>query len=106
MPPVRTAHSSDAPGVPGSGKPVMDGGADLAALDGRVRWPVMARNEQDHPVAAAYCVIEPTIDRHPCAVQILTVEVEYAIGLDCTRSQSAVPARVKCRARLGRRYTR
>ena len=51
------------------GKPVVDGGTDLTALDRWFAGPVMARDQQQDAVAAPDCLIEAAVDRRPGAVE-------------------------------------
>jgi len=95
MAPVRTANGGNARRLPRSGKPIVNGRADAAALDRRLARPVMTGNEQDEPVASVNCLLETAVDRAPGAVEGHPVEVEHPIGLGRARPEPPVPARVE-----------
>ena len=53
------------------GEPVVDGGADRAALDRRFAGAVVAGDQEKHTVAAADRLIERAVDRRPCRVEVI-----------------------------------
>ena len=59
---VRAANGGNARCVPRSGKPIVNGRADAAALDRRLARPVMTGNEQDNPVAGVNRLLETAVD--------------------------------------------
>ena len=92
MAPVRTANGGNARRVPRSGKPIVNGRADAAALDRRLARPVMTGNEQDNPVAGVNRLLETAVDRAPRGVEGHAVEIERPIGLSRARAKPPVPA--------------
>ena len=73
----------------------MDRRSDLAALDRWFASAVVTGNEQHDPVPARDRVIESAVDRDPSLIEIVTVEVEDAIGFDIARQELAVPTAVQ-----------
>src|SRR5207302_528854 len=98
---VRAANGGNARRVPRSGKPIVNGRADAAALDRRLARPVMTGNEQDDPVARVNRLLENTVDRSPRGVEGHPVEVEHPIRLGRARAELPVPARVERSPELG-----
>ena len=68
--------------VPRSGKPVVHGRADFAALHRRVTRTMMAGDQQQNALTAPDRVLESTVDRAPCAVEVHAMQIEHAVGLD------------------------
>ena len=77
------------------GKPIVNGGANLAPLDGRLARAVMSGNQQQDAVAACDGLVESAIDRGPGAVEGQSVKVENAIRLDRTAAKPLVPGAVE-----------
>ena len=84
VPRMRSADRGNARGVAGHGQPVVHRGADLASLDRRLTRPVVAGDEKDEPVACIFRPLEGKVDRPPCAVESVAVQVDDAVGLDRT----------------------
>lgn len=99
MPPMRAAHSSDAACVPRCGEPIVNRGADLAALNRRLPRTVMTGHEQQDAVAARDRFFELAVDCAPCRVQVHPVQIENTVGFDGTRAEPPVPAAVERRSR-------
>ena len=97
MTPVGTANGSDLRGMPRSLQPVVDGSADLAALNRRIAGPGVARDQQDNPVAGGDRPLQPAVDRRPCPVEIEAVKVDNAVGLDGAGLKPPVPGPVESR---------
>jgi hypothetical protein len=66
---MSAANRRDRRSMARGGKPVVDGGADLASLHRGVAGAVMPGDEQDNPVTARNCLIETAIDGGPGAVE-------------------------------------
>jgi hypothetical protein len=92
---MRSADGRNPPRVAGGREPVMNGSADLAALDGRLPWTVVASDQQDHAISAFDCALQPSVNRLPCAVEVHAVKVEDPVGLDCTGAETSVPVAIE-----------
>ena len=92
---MRAANRCDRRSMARGGKPVVDGGANLAPLHRSFAKPVMSRDEQDDPITARNCLIETAVDREPGAVERQPMKVEHTIGLDRAVAQPFVPAPVE-----------
>ena len=103
MPPVCTAHGGNPRCVTRGRKPVVNCGSDFAAVDGRLSGAVVPGNEQHDPVAASNGMLQDAVDRAPRLVEIVTVEVEDAIGIDFARLEIAVPTAIQRQPRRGSR---
>lgn len=64
------------------GQPIMDRGADPAAFNGWVAPALMARDEEQNPVAGRNRALQRPVDRIPGAVEAVPVQVEHPVGLD------------------------
>ena len=95
-------------GMARDSQPVVNGGPNPAALDGRLAGPGMAGDEEDDTVAARDRHLESAIDRRPGLVERMPVKVDGAVRLDRSAFQPLVPAAVQCRSGpgLGRRWRR
>ena len=76
-------------------QPVVDRGSNSPALDRRVPGPRMAGDQQDHTLAGLDRPFERQVDRAPCAVEIVAVEVDDPVGSDGPRLELAVPCPVE-----------
>ena len=99
MPPVCATHGGNPRGVTGSREPVVNSSSNLATVDRWLAGAVVAGNEQHDPVAACDRLLKDAVDRVPRLVEIVTVEVEDAIGFDIARLELAVPAAVQRQTR-------
>lgn len=81
----------------------MDCSADLAALDRWFAHPMVTGDEKHDPISARDGLLERAVNRGPRLVEIVTVEVEDAIGLDIARVEPAVPTAIQRLARSGMR---
>jgi hypothetical protein len=72
----------------------MDCSADLAALNRWFAGAMVTRDEQHDPISTRDGLLQDAVDRGPCLVKIVSVEVEDAIGFDVARAQSAIPTAV------------
>jgi hypothetical protein len=95
MAPVSAADRSDRAGVARCRKPLMNGGADLTALDRRIARTMVAGDQEHDALTAGDCLLEAAVDAMPCVVERQAVEIEHAIGLDGARTQPPVPARIE-----------
>jgi hypothetical protein len=95
MPPVCATHRGNIASVTGCSEPVVNRGADATALDWRLTWTMVPRNQQNYPIAALDRQLESPVDCLPGPVEIHAVEIEDAVGLDRAGTQSPVPASVE-----------
>lgn len=86
-----------------NGEPIMDGGADLSALDWRLTRSMMARHQEQDPVACLFSSFERGIDSIPRRVKVHPMQVNNTIGPDATRAELAIPCAVERPARSDRR---
>ena len=93
---VRAPYGSDARRVPRRLQPVVNGSADLAALDGRIPLPGMAGDQQDDPLSSANRMLESTVNGTPCPVECHPVKVDYPVGVDLAGSKTPVPRGIEC----------
>ena len=84
MAPVGASDGGNPGRMPGRRQPVVNGSANLAALDGRRAWPHMARDEEKHTLPRRDCSVEPAVDRPPGLVRVEPMQVEDPVGLDGT----------------------
>jgi len=82
----------------GNRKPVMNGRPYPATLQRRIAFPLMAGNQQQDPVAIGNRPLEPPVYSFPCAIEVVAVKVQYAVRLDPSRPQPAIPAAIERRA--------
>ena len=92
---VRPSDGGNFRRVPRCCHPVVNGGPDLPPPDRRLAWPVMTGDQQDYPLASIDRLFEGTVDRAPCAVEILAVKVDDAVGLDGAAAQPPIPAAIE-----------
>src|SRR5205085_639297 len=85
-------------------KPIVNGGADPAALDWRVTRPMMPGDQQHDTVARGDGSLQRLVDRVPGTVEGLAVQIDDAVGLHRALAQRLVPAAVQRRPDLGRRH--
>ena len=98
---VRSAYGGDAGSMPGSSKPVVNGGANSAALDRRFTGTVMAGDQQQYSITPSNGLFKASIDRCPGRIQVHPMKIEHPIRFDRAASESLVPATVE-RARADR----
>src|SRR4051794_36371845 len=77
------------------GPPVVDGGAELAALDGRLAGAMMPSDQQQNAVTPRDRLLQTEVDRRPGAVQVQSVKVEDTVGLGAPGGKLPVPAAVE-----------
>lgn len=92
MTPVGGADRGDGGGVTRCREPVVDRGADLAALDRRFARSVVTGDQKDDALASGNGALEPAVDRRPRAVEGEAVKVEDAVGLNDAGVKATVPA--------------
>jgi len=103
MPPVSAPYGSDLRRVSRGGQPVVNRRTDPAALERRVALPFMAGNQQQHAVPARNRPLQRPVDRFPCPVQAVAVEVEGAVRVGLAGSKPSIPTPVEGRAlKVGR----
>lgn len=95
MPPMSIAHGRDTAGVAGSSEPVVYGRANPSAHDRRLARPMMARNQQQHPITPSKRLLQRPVDRGPGVIQVHTMKIERAIRLHRPRTQPPLPVAVK-----------
>ena len=91
MTPVSAADRGDGAGVARRREPVVNGGADLAALDRRIARAMVASYQADDALAAGDRLLEAAIDGIPCAVEREAMEIEHAVRLERARTEPPVP---------------
>jgi hypothetical protein len=99
MSPVSASNGGNSRCMTRCREPVVDRGADLAALDRRLSRAMMTGDQQHDALAAGDGVAKPAVDRPPRAVEGHAVEVEDSVGLDNAVTQPPVPAAVERVAR-------
>jgi hypothetical protein len=82
MAPVRTADRCNAAGVSRDRQPVVYGGADAAALHGRIASTRVTGDQQQHALAARDCLLERSVDCTPCRSKIMAMKIQGPVGLD------------------------
>ena len=82
VPPMGSADGSDARGMAGRRKPVMDRRADTAPLNRRVARPMMPGDEEDYAVAGIDCLLKRAVNHGPGAVEVKPVKIDHPIGRD------------------------
>ena len=102
---VGAAHGGDVRGMAGSGQPIVNRCSDAPALDRGLARPMMARDQEQHPLTASDGLFEAAIDRRPSAVEVHAVKVQDSVRLDRAAAQPFVPVSVE-RLRADRRGPR
>jgi hypothetical protein len=92
---VGAAHGGDPCRVARGSQPVVDRGANLAALDRRLARPMMAGDQEHDAVAAGNRLVEAAVDCMPGAVEVHSVEVEDSVDLDVASAQPLIPAAIE-----------
>ena len=87
--------------VPRSGKPVVDRGTDLAALDRPVAGPVMTGDQVHDALAAINRLFERAIDGAPSCVEVHAVQIDHAIRFDSAGPKLAIPSGIERCSGLG-----
>ena len=82
MTPVRAPDGSDPRRMPRGRQPVVDRGADLAPLHGRIPGSRMAGYEQDDAIPGRNRPLQSPVDGSPGLVQRQAMKVEHAVRLD------------------------
>ena len=95
--PMRSPHGGDAGRMTGGGEPVMNGRPDPAPFQRRLALAFMPGDQEQNPVARGDRAFQCAVDRVPCPIKIMPVQVEGSIGLDPPRPQAAIPAAVEGR---------
>ena len=95
MPPVRAAHGCDPTRVARSSQPIVNRGANLSTLDGRLARTMVTGDQQKDSLAAQDCRLEAAVDGSPGLVEVHPVKVENTIRLDCSGAQPTVPASIE-----------
>ena len=95
---VRSPDGGNTCRVPGCGEPVMDGSTDRAAPDRRLARAFVAGDQEQNAIARRNGLLERSVDRPPCRVEVHSVQVDDAVGLDASAAEPAVPAAVQSRS--------
>ena len=103
MAPMCSANRGDAPGMARCREPVVDRRADLPALNRRLTRTMVSGNQQNDPVSPGNRILEATIDRTPCLVEIHAVQIEDSVRVYGARGKPTIPASVERRPRPGPR---
>jgi hypothetical protein len=92
---VGAADRGDSRSVARGGEPVMHRGANFPSLDRGLAGPMMAGDQQQHPLAARDCLLEAAVDRGPGFVQAQPVEVQDAIRSGTSIGEFPIPGAVE-----------
>ena len=84
MTPVRAPYRGNAWGVAGNGQPVVHRCPDAPSFERRLSLALVARDEKQNPVAGSDRPFQRTVDRFPCPVQTMSVEVDNPVRLHAT----------------------
>ena len=74
-------HRSDAPGMPGRGQPIVNRGPNSTPFERRLALAFVAGNQQDHALSRRDGTLECPVDRLPCPVEVMAMEIKDAVGL-------------------------
>lgn len=85
----------------GSRQPVVDRGANPAAFERRFALALMPRDQQQYPVSGGNRALQSAIDRLPCPIEAVAMQIQRPVGLDPARSKSPVPTPVERRTLQG-----
>lgn len=85
----------------GSRQPVVHRGANPAAFQRRFALALMPSDQQQNPVSGGDRPLQSTVNRLPCAIQAVAMQIQRAVRLDPARTKSSVPAAVKRRSLQG-----
>ena len=95
MTPVSAPDRSNLRGMARCRQPIVDCGTDAPALNRRLAPAMMAGDQQDDAVASKDRLLEASVDRRPCAIEVQAMEVDRDIGLDIAASQTLVPTPIE-----------
>jgi len=98
MPRMGSANRCDPGGVAGDSQPVVNRSADPPALNRRFASPMVPGDEQDEAVARIFGALQREVDRSPCAVETVAVEVDDAVWLKRSGAELPVPRPVERRS--------
>lgn len=73
----------------------MDYGADSATFNRWIALALMARDQQQDPVAGRDRSLQRPVDRIPGAIKSVPMQVEHSVGVNPTRPEAPVPAAVE-----------
>ena len=76
-------------------EPVVDRGADLAALDWRLARPMVAGDQQDEAITGVARAFDGKVDCTPGAVQAVAVEIHDPVRLEGAGAKPPVPGSVE-----------
>ena len=71
--------------------------ADPAAVQRRIALALMAGDEEQNPFATGNCALKRTIDRDPCSIQSVAMQVEDSVWLDLSGTKPPIPAAIQRR---------
>ena len=92
------AHRGNRRRMARDGEPVMNRGADAAALHWRLAGAMVAGDQQHDASTTVDCAIQGAIDGVPGTIEAHPVKVEGQVGLDIAGAEAAVPGAVEGRA--------
>ena len=95
MAPVSAPNRGNPGRVARGCKPVMNSGANLAALDRRLSRAMMAGDQHYHALAARDRPLKPGVDCPPGAIEVQAVKVDHSIGLNPAAAELPVPASIQ-----------
>src|SRR6476659_940731 len=76
-------------------EPIVDCGADLAALDRRVAETVVPGDQENDARVSANGAFQRPVDRRPGPIEAHAMEVERDVGLNIARAKAAIPTAVE-----------
>ena len=92
---MRTPDRGDVRGMARCSEPVVNRGADAAALDRRIAGAMVASDQQHEAVAARDGGLEGSVDRSPGGIEAHPMQIEHAVRLDRAAPKPLVPAAVQ-----------
>jgi len=72
-------------------------GPNSAALQRRFALTLMAGNQQHDPVPGGNRPLQSKVNRLPCTIEAVAMQIQRSVGIDPSRSKPPVPTAVKRR---------
>lgn len=95
MTPVSAPDRCNVRGVTRCRQPVVNRRTNAPTLHGWLARAMMPGNQQDDAVASNDRLLEPSVNRRPCAIKVHAMEIDRHIGLDIAASQTLVPTPIE-----------
>ena len=99
---VGAPHCGNPRRMAGSRQPVVHRGANPAAFQRRFPLALMPRDKQQYPVSGGNRPLQSAVNRLPCAIEAVAMQIQRPVRLDPARPKSPVPAAVERRSLQGR----